>query len=276
VTQAQTELGKLTSDTHTSTSSEENTVSASETDTAEYSLEAESSLSSSAVTERGQSPPAAPNLFSRLQSALPPNVVSTVQSNLPESLKQVDFNQLRTTWSNEFQRVQGVTRAQAEEYVHKSEALLREAVKEAGEVLKDVVKVVPPDESIGPTGVVWDGTDMWMMPSDWNGSNFKGKEKENGSSADRTSGEAQRAVATRAESLRKRLKHDPEIIKLDPAADEVVKATYEAWVKEEVATKEGGIEGKYWKTKATDVLSEPMDGQALRATQDTLGESECP
>ena len=79
-------------------------------------------------------------LFSRLQSALPPNIVATVQNNLPDSLKHasesIDFSQLGTNLLSEFQRVQGVTRAQAEEYVLKSEVLIRDAMKEAGEVLQ--------------------------------------------------------------------------------------------------------------------------------------------
>jgi hypothetical protein len=36
----------------------------------------------------------------------------------------------------------GATRAQAEDYVHKSEALLREAMKEAGDVLRAGLKQI--------------------------------------------------------------------------------------------------------------------------------------
>ncbi|EDR10972.1 uncharacterized protein LACBIDRAFT_324999 [Laccaria bicolor S238N-H82] len=64
------------------------------------------------------------SLFSRLQSALPPNIVATVNNTTPESLKHVtdnvDFAGIRSNLLTEFQRVQGVTCAQAEEYVHKS------------------------------------------------------------------------------------------------------------------------------------------------------------
>src|SRR6202035_1410672 len=115
------------------------------------------------------------------------------------------------------------------EYVHKSEALLMEAVKEAGEVFKDVVKVVPPEEVEGSSGFVWDGTDMWMLPTGrWESAEggTKGKGR-------KISGTvlAQRAVATRAEALLKRLKHDPEIIGRDTEGDGDVGAQFEEWIK---------------------------------------------
>ena len=73
----------------------------------------------------------APSFLSRLQATLPPNIVSTMQNHIPESIKHasesIDLGQLRSTLVSDFQRVQGVTRAQAEEYFHKSEGLLREA-----------------------------------------------------------------------------------------------------------------------------------------------------
>jgi hypothetical protein len=206
------------------------------------------------------------SIFARLQSALPPNIVSTVQKNIPESLKhaseRIDLAHLRT----EFQRVQGVTRAQAEEYVHKSEALLREAMKEAGEVLKDVVKVVPPDEAEPSATVVWDGTDMWMLPtvgldsSDLPaGSGEKGKESRSDS--------AHRAVTTRAEALLKKLKHDPEIIGHEVESDE----GFEQWVRVNVDSREAGIKDSEWTERVDQALAEAVDGTALKTTYDQLG-----
>jgi hypothetical protein len=214
-------------------------------------------------------------LFLRLQSALPPNVVSTVQNNLPETLKlasdNIDLGQLRTTLSSEFQRMQGVTRIQAEDYVHKSEMLLKEAMKEAGEVLREVVKVIPPEESgssSGTSGLVWDGTDMWMLPPDPSDSTViaKGKGKDPGTPG----GETQRAVATRAESLLKRLKLDPEIIKHDPEADPGVRELYAQWLDGEAGVKGSGINEGDWAARIDRVWSEP-DAEALRSTRDHLG-----
>jgi hypothetical protein len=208
-------------------------------------------------------------LFSRLQSALPPNIVATVQNHLPDSLKQasenMDLNQLGTNLMSELQRVQGVTRAQAEEYVLKSEVLIRDAMKEAGEVFRDAVKVIPPDQAGSSEGFIWDGTDMWMLPAD--SSDSIGKEE----GATVSSKNAQSAVATRAEALLRRLKRDPVILRHDPEPDEGTRDEYRAWLEGEVNSKEGGIDGQEWTDKIAAVLEEPLDGPALKELQDTLG-----
>ena len=229
----------------------------------------------------GHTRTASQNFFHRLQSSLPANLVASVQNvqnQLPEALRHggsVDFTQLRTTLTTEFQRVQGITRAQAEEYVHKSEGLLREAQ----EFLKDAVKVVPPEEaqgrggSVAPAGMLWDGSDLWLLP-DVGGPSAKGKEKEVDGTA-KTGAEGLRAVATRAESLLKQLRHDPEIIKVDPTADERAKAMYEQWIRDKVEVEEGGITGNHWSDATVKALGDPVDGSALKTTHDVLGEVYC-
>jgi hypothetical protein len=170
---------------------------------------------------------------------------------------------MRTTLTTEFQRVQGVTRVQAEEYVQKSEALIREAMKEAGEVLRDAVKVLPPEEaqsSSGSGNLIWDGADMWMLPFDSSDPSAKGKEK--------AGRDTQLAVATRAESLLKRLKQDPEIIKHDPEADAGAKEFYSQWL---ATAMQDGIDSEEWTAKIAAVLNESADGLALKANQDALG-----
>ena len=233
--------------------------------------EPSSSASPSADKETPVASTSTSTLFSRLQSALPPNIVATVQNNLPDSLKHasenIDFSQLGTNLVSEFQRVQGVTRAQAEEYVSKSEVLIRDAMKEAGEVLRDAVKVIPPDQAGSNEGLIWDGTDMWMLPADSSDSTGK----EGGATGSMKSAEAQSAVATRAEALLRRLKHDPAILRHDPEADEGNRDEYRAWLEGEVNSKEGGIDGQEWKGKIAAVLEEPLDGQALKELRDKLG-----
>jgi len=221
------------------------------------------------------------SLFSRLQASLPPNIVATVQNNIPESLKHasenIDLQQLRTNLLSDFQRVQGVTRAQAEEYLHKSEALLKDAMKEAGEVLRDAVKVVPPEQASVGVGVgsgLWDGTDMWMLPYETGESSTaaagsSGKEKEGRSAKAAESQTA--AVATRAEALLKRLKHDPSILRHDPEAEEVTKNAFISWREKEIDSREGGIDSAEWGTKISAALEEPVDGQALKQLEETLG-----
>ncbi|CAL1707756.1 unnamed protein product [Somion occarium] len=293
VSQAQSEITKLTSEIPTSTSTSEVTPRhTDETSTGEHIPETsqEESVDDTVTPEQDTSTSAGPsqsghtrsesqNLFSRLQASLPPTLVSTIQSQLPEALKQpasIDFTQLRTTLTSEFQRVQGVTRSQAEEYVHKSESLLREA----GEFLKEAVKVVPPEEggSVAPAGALWDGTDIWMLPEmglSSTTSKGKGKERERTStSSGRPSIDGLRAVATRAEALLKQLKHDPEVLRVDPSADEKASKLFEAWKQGKVATKEGGIAGNEWQTAIQAALDDAADREALKATIDTLDISE--
>ncbi|KAI8993759.1 hypothetical protein BD414DRAFT_534871 [Trametes punicea] len=226
-------------------------------------------------------------LFSRLQAALPPSLVSTVQTQLPESLKEtlkharvgsaslsaLDFAQLRSTIASELHRVQGAT----EEYVHKSEDFLREA----GEFLKDAVKVVPPEDAdAGYPGLVWDGTDVWMLPTTGGSAassgasvgKGKGKEREGrtSSSSGRPSVDTLRAVATRAESMLKQLRHDPEVIKADPNEDEKIRELYTGWLATEASSEERGLGTAAWQKKVEDALGDPVDGSALKATMDAL------
>jgi len=214
------------------------------------------------------------SFFARLQASVPPSIVSTVQAQLPESLKHpqnIDLSQLRTTLSAEFQRVQGVTRAQAEEYVHKSEHLLREAMKEAGEVLRDAVKVIPPEESGGSSaqGLIWDGTDVWVLPTAEGDVKGKGKETDSGHSSRRQSEDARQAVATRAQALLKQLRSNPEIIKLDPETD-ASSGVFHSWVSE-VQSKGEHPGTEAWSERVASALSDPQDGEMLRETLDTLG-----
>lgn len=237
--------------------------------------------SSSSFTESVSSP--VQSLFSRIQSSLPPNISTTLQENLPSSLKDasgnvhIDFAQLKSTLSTEFQRVQDVTRAQAEEYVHKSEAIF----KEAGDFLKEAVKVVPPNPNDDYSqNVVWDGmgSDIWIMPSPigtpgWGASSTysaKGKGKARNSLSGGAASHL--AAGSRVEALLQRLKRDPEMIKLDPAKDEAVKAMYTKWVNDEVDVREGGMDNDIWRERIRTALEEKIAGEALAATRDVLGE----
>jgi len=168
--------------------------------------------------------------------------------------------------------VQDITRTHAEEYVHRSEGFLRDAQ----EFLKDAVKVVPPEEgggSVPPVGAFWDGTDVWMLPAvgaSPASSKEKGKQREGSFSSGRKSAEGLRAVATRAEALLKQLRHDPAVIKVDPEADETVKEIYDTWVRDFVSSRDSGILGVEWTTAAEKAVQDPIDGEALKSTRDSL------
>ncbi|KAI9572222.1 hypothetical protein HD554DRAFT_2068040 [Boletus coccyginus] len=293
VSQAQREIGRLTT-TEAQPSTSEAGDGEEESDADESSGTTTADTTRPASTEpRGEASASstttttAQSFFASLQSSIPPNIVSAVQAQLPDSLRnaqQIDLAHLGSTFSAELRRVQGVTRAQAEEYVHKSEALLREAMKEAGDVLREAVKVIPPEGSSTDPPVVWDGTDIWMLPglaanadvSTTAGSTSKGKGKEvdSGPSSRRPSEDARRAVATRAESLLKQLRSNPEIIKLDPAVD-TSRDAYLAWADASVASGEG-FGTKVWGERVAEALSDPSDGAALQANFDALVPSSMP
>lgn len=293
VSQAQRELGKLTATAPADSTTEEESTSGEGqkenvggdehedgSDAGHVTPPSARETPTDGVADTAQSPSSATmqSFFGRIQSSLPPNIVSAVQAHLPDSLKNaqhIDFTQLRNTLSTEFQRVQGVTRAQAEEYVHKSEVIFREAVREAGEVIRDAVKVIPPEELEGESnaGTVWDGTDIWTLPglatgAEGNMHSSKGKEKDQSGLSRRS--DDLRAVATRAESLLKQLRGNPEVIKIDPAIDSS-KESYLTWADDLEATGTG-FGTKVWSERIAQALSDPKDGSVLQATLDTLGE----
>ncbi|KAI0915728.1 hypothetical protein AcW1_003754 [Taiwanofungus camphoratus] len=287
VSQAQKEISKLTSEVSASTTTADASEGPAEQPTARSptvvdsdstaSVSASTSTisasdSSTTHTQAQSSQPQEQTLLSRLQASLPPNLVSSVQKQLPDSIKHaragslsaLDFAQLRST----LERVQGATG----EYVQRSEGFLRDA----GEFLRDAVRVIPPEAAEGGTpGVIWDGSDVWMLPTEGAGSaKGKGKEREDRTSSSsgsrRPSVDTLRAVATRAESLLKQLRHDPEVIKADPEADERAGELYNTWVASEVETREGGIESQEWQHRVEEALNDPVDGWALRNMVDTL------
>ena len=160
--------------------------------------------------------------------------------------------------------MQDITRAQAEEYVHKSEELLREA----GEFLKDAVKVVPPESQGESVGVLWDGSDVWMLPAM---AASVASERSHGASTsgmEHSSTEGTRAVATRAEELLRRLGHDDTVIKADPEGEEMVKALYDEWVSKHVEPV-GGIGGEGWLEKRKLAL----DAEGVSGLKDSVGTS---
>ncbi|CDO69313.1 hypothetical protein BN946_scf184976.g32 [Trametes cinnabarina] len=287
VQQAQRELTKITSEALPSTSAPTLASPAAPEPNASATEQAASIPAEAEAEAESEAKASADTLFSRLQAALPPNLVSTVQTQLPESLKEtlkharvgsasmsaLDFAQLRSTITTELHRMQGAT----EEYVHRSEDFLREA----GEFLKDAVKVVPPEEgeAVYP-GLVWDGTDVWMLPTiggnaspaEASAGKGKGKEREGRSSSNsgRPSIDTLRAVATRAESMLKQLRHDPEVIKVDPTVDEKVREMYTSWVATEASSEVHGLGTTAWQKRIQEALADPVDGAALKATMDTL------
>ena len=239
-------------------------------------------------------------LLSRLQATLPPNLVSSVQDKLPESLKHaratslsaVDFAALRGTIAGELARVQGsseellhrvqgqseelLQRVQAGDLLQRGEGLLKqvqgggeEFFREAGEFLRDAVRVVPPDASDGGAGVVWDGTDVWMIPTYTTSTPTEGASGapgEKGKGKERRSLDSVRA-ATRAQAMLTQLRHDPQVVRADPTANPTEREAFAAWVAREIDAK-GGVDGIVWSKKIED---EKSDRPELATLLETLG-----
>ncbi|KAG9123714.1 hypothetical protein FRC07_014184 [Ceratobasidium sp. 392] len=219
--------------------------------------------SSSPTTDSGMTG----TFFSRLQAALPPQfapsaVTASLQTQFTSA--QASADALRASLATNIQRIQQegvagsgpITFAQAEklaeEYVHRSEALL----KNAGAFLKDAVHVVP-GETNEVRGVVWDGSDIWMMPSP---SGTPGPEGGSGTS---------RPNLTHSEMLLRRLRHDPEVLRADPSLTPSVSERYEKYLAE------SNTEAPEWTARIREVVAEATeDSDALLAIKEQLVPSE--
>lgn len=202
---------------------------------------AEPSTSAPASDAPATQPQAQPTLLSRLQSTLPPHLLTAVQTKLPDalaharaaSLSAPDLVTLRSTLAAELARVQESSGELLSRVQGSSEDLLREA----SDLLKDAVRVVPPEEARTPVVLpAWDGTDVWMVSGPAREEREgKGKERE-ASVASRRSTDSARA-ATRAEALLAQLRHDPTVIRADPVLD-----AYTAWLEQTGEIKPARIE----------------------------------
>ncbi|CAE6512809.1 unnamed protein product [Rhizoctonia solani] len=217
--------------------------------------------SSSPTIETTPATSASGTFFSRLQANLPPQfapavITATLQSQLTTAQAQAGV--LRTSLAANIQRIQQeanvpISLAQAEklagEYVHRSEELL----KGAGAFLKDAVHVIPAEGSTDTRGVVWDGSDIWMMPSPMAPGTPAPEATTTG-----------RPALTHAEALLKRLKSDPQVLQVDPAASSA-KEKYEKYL--------AGIDpdSPQWTARIREVIADTSeDSDALLATKERL------
>ncbi|CCM03319.1 uncharacterized protein FIBRA_05447 [Fibroporia radiculosa] len=311
VSQAQKELSKYTADSSSVPPAAGSTNDApSETDrdndtTPSVSVSASASSISPADTEDisttpnpdsgSQALPQSQTLLGRLQASLPPQLVSSVQEKLPDSIKHArgislsapDFATLRSTLTTELQRVQGTSedflhrmQGSGEELFQRMQGSSEELFREAGEFLKDAVRVVPPEEGgFGGSnaGVMWDGTDVWMIPtfgveSTAGPPSAKGKEREtegrrsqsSGPDSRRPSMDGIRAATTRAEALLTQLRYDPQVLRADPAAEG---EAFDKWAATEVDGEGvGGIEGDVWKKRVDWEMNERPEMRVLYET----------
>lgn len=324
VVQARTEIEKLANDVSTATapppataaepatsSMDVDPVPITESNAKGKGKEKDSSESPSSPETSESLAPETPSIptgiFARLQSRMPPNLqpsaIATTLSNATSAAQTVDLATIRTTLVANIQRAQDnlpITQAEklAEGYLHKSQELF----KEAGEFLKDAVKVVPPIDADGRPIVddsvaVVSGTDIWLFPSPigttgWGGNASTAPTNDRETSATPPLKESRVSVsslkgrealfsghmsqATRSEALLRRLKYDSEMLLLDPSQDTAVSAGYADFV-EEVTGKLGGIGGDTMVPRISDVLKAgpggelDADAKALIDNRDLLG-----
>ncbi|KAF8201003.1 hypothetical protein BJ912DRAFT_921550 [Pholiota molesta] len=201
------------------------------------------------------------SLFARLQSALPPTIVAS--SNLQTNLANVQTTLTQTDLT--------ALRAQAEELALRSEARLRDVVREAGDVLRDAdadgaAGAGGGMELLGSTpGLAWDGADMWMLPGEGSSRRASTEGSRRASSASGSGAETQTSVATRAEALLRRLAREPAIVRHDPEAEEGVRERYYAWRAEE-----GGLESAEWAARIEKAREDPVDGAAVKQLEESL------
>lgn len=152
----------------------------------------------------------------------------------------------------------------AEDYLRKSEGLLHNA----GEFLKDAVKVVPPEGDAH--GVVWDGSDTYAFTTagDWSDQN---RMSSDGTRS--TSFEASRSQL-RKEALLRRLRADRELVLVDPGAETESssrRSAFATFCESEIEQK-GGVKSAAFEDKIEAELRRgDKETDTLRSTLQALG-----
>lgn len=279
VSQAQQELNKLTVTTPenlaTVSSASRDVQSTTEQDVAESASPSDSTSTSASTSTLPGNERSPQSFFSRLQSSIPPELLTTVQNTqntLTETLRhapeRVDLSQLRNAFENELQRVR----------THSATARGEDLLRGAGDLLREAVRVIPPENAAsgsgsGATGVMWDGMDVWTMPgfSQPETPQSDAARSRSRDSGSRRSGEV-KAIGTRKDALLRAVRMNPEILKVDPAGEKSSADLFDTWVQTEVEGKEGGIRSEQWKERVEIELE--SDQSAIKTTLDTLVPSE--
>lgn len=226
---------------------------------------------------------AASNLFAKLTStstAIQANLQQTLQTTLeahpnlptnPTRLRQTLAQSLHLASAREnFDMSLKQAERLAEEYLKKSEGLM----SEAGEWVKEAVKIVPPQEGEERPGVVWDGTDMYAFST----SSTPPKADNDRSAASQMYGSASVSPADRAamrkQALLRRLRSDKDLLLVNPASEaesEERRVAFAEYVATEIEAR-GGIEGDAIRAEIWAELGpEGNDVEELKGLRDELG-----
>ena len=251
------------------------------------------------VPAHSPSPPASPidsnmstSIFARLQAQLPPNLqpaalssaLSTARATSASSLSSVnaELAYIRSALASNIQLAQSnLNVAQAEKLAEGYLSKSAELFTQAGEFLKDAVKVVPPSAGDGGEIPIVSGADVWLFPSPigtpgWGGSRAVDDDNKNAASRDRDASLQTRfGHATRSEALLRRLKYDPDMLRLDPSQDESISANFAVFARN--VEEKGGVTGETFVNKISQELAAGLSGRlnadatALIDTRDALG-----
>lgn len=201
-----------------------------------------------------------PHLDVNNLSAMRSSLTENIQKNLNAAGTAINFKQAERL---------------AEEYLKKSEGLLHDA----GEFLKEAVKVVPPEEGgASYQGMAWDGSDMYAFstsvkstPGDKNASTTQG----GGGGGNSPSRSMEFTRASRKDALLKRLRTDRQLLLVDPAGENETPSRREAFqnfVKDTIES-QGGVDGEQVRKQIEAELAEDQrDILSFKATKDALGE----
>ncbi|KAF9512170.1 hypothetical protein BS47DRAFT_1330494 [Hydnum rufescens UP504] len=253
------------------------------------------------VAAAPSSPPASPtdgnmstSIFARLQAQLPPNLqpaalssaLSSARATSASSLSTVnsDLAYLRSALTSNIQRAQtNLNVAQAEKLAEGYLAKSAELFNQAGEFLKDAVKVVPPSPEDATLIPVVSGSDLWLFPSPIGTTGWGGTQTDDDKNVappsrlprDRDASLPTRlGHGTRSEGLLHRLKYDPDMLRLDPSQDPVVGADFAEFVRE--VEESGGASGEAFVSKIGQEVGSTLNGKptadaiALIDTRDAL------
>ncbi len=184
--------------------------------------------------DEAQSSPNAQTLFTRLQSSLPPDLLTSIRDTIPDSVRDAQARR----------ELAQVAQARVQGAAARGEELLRGA----SVFLRDAVRVVPPEEAdSSPSASV--------TPSAHEGTTPRGK-------AVPTPIIVSSTPATRRETLLRALRENPAILRVDPAREQRSAALFASWLE---GFAEASLDGSCCESELG------ADDGALQSTRSVLG-----
>jgi len=189
--------------------------------------------------DQAQSPPNAQTLLTRLQSSLPPDLLTSIRDTIPDSVRDAQARR----------ELAQVAQARVQGAAARGEELLRSA----SVFLRDAVRVVPPEEA-----APYSSSSSSAAPSTHEGTPTpRGK-------APAPPVVVSSTPATRRGTLLRALREHPAILRVDPAKEERSAALFASWV--------GVIGAEASRDESRRESELGADDGTLRSTRSALGE----